>query len=69
MKNYIYTVLKDFARDFTEAHGVRPSKWDCVCYMNGYNPDESIHNIYVVLDVLYNENVITYSIPADGWGH
>ena len=69
MKNYIYTVLKDFARKFTEAHGVRPSKWDCVCYMNGYNPDEPIHNIFVVLDVLYNEKVITYSIPADGWGH
>lgn len=69
MKNYIYTVLKDFARNYTEKHGVRPSKWDCMCYMNGYNPDETLSNIFKVLDVLDNEGAITYSIPADGWGH
>ena len=69
MKNYIYTVLEDFARNYTEKHGVRPSKWDCMCYMNGYNPDETLYNIFKVLDVLDNEGVITYSIPADGWGH
>ena len=69
MKNYIYTVLKDFARNYTEKHGVRPSKWDCMCYMNGYNPDETLANIFKVLDVLDNEGVITYSIPADGLGY
>ena len=69
MKNYIYTVLKDFARKYTEKHGARPSKWDCVCYMNGYNPDETLANIFKVLNVLDDEGVITYSIPADGWGH
>lgn len=69
MKNYIYTVLKDFAHNYMEKHGVRPSKWDCMCYMNGYNPDETLANIFKVLDVLDNEGVITYSIPADGWGH
>ena len=69
MKNYIYMVLKDFARNYTEKQGVRPSKWDCMCYMNGYNPDETLANIFKVLDVLDNEGVITYSIPADGWGH
>ena len=69
MKNYIYMVLKDFARNYTEKHGARPSKWDCMCYMNGYNPDETLANIFNVLDVLDDEGVITYSIPADGWGH
>lgn len=69
MKNYIYTVLKKFAREFKEARGVRPSKWDCMCYMNGYNPDETVRNIFTVLDVLYEEGDITYSVPADGWGH
>ena len=68
MKNYIYTVLKDFARNYTEKCGVRPSKWDCICYMKGYNPDETLANVFEVLDVLDNEGVITYSIPADGWG-
>ena len=69
MKNYIYMVLKKFAYEYKEAHGVRPSKWDCMCYMNGYNPDESVRNIFEVLNALEDEHVITYSIPADGWGH
>lgn len=69
MKNYIYTVLRNFAIEFKVTHGVRPSKWDCMCYMNGYNPDETVSNIMNVLAVLDNEGVITYSVSADGWGH
>ena len=65
MKNYIYTVLKEFARNFKEKHGIRPSKWDCMCYMTGYNPDEPVGNIFKALEVLYEEDIITYCVSAD----
>lgn len=69
MKAYIYKVLKEFAIDYKNEYNVRPGKWECVCYMSGYNPDETIGNIYKVLEVLIDEGVITYSISGDGLGH
>lgn len=68
MEQYIYSVLKEFAINFKDEFGVRPGQWDCICYMAGYNPNEILRNIYDVIHILYDEELITYSVSGDGWG-
>ena len=61
MKTYIYKTLKDFAMDYAKRYNSRPTNWQCFCYMTGYNPYETLKNVFDVIKVLIDEDLVDCS--------